>query len=222
MLTFRVLTLEDGGKLWRQLPAWWVGALKEPPDADRAVYQKLRDYLDRAPAAVAGQLVKAFQAQELQEEARIVSVFGLGAVDDLPGLAAALEAPLPSLREAGRFALRQWLGRSGDNDKQVYEYLKSKKNLGDARARLAIRWLHGLAERDQQPAALAQLLDGLADESLAMRELARWRLGEWFPPPEKAEYDPAGDPAQRSRAIEAWKATIPRALLPTGTGKGNG
>jgi pSer/pThr/pTyr-binding forkhead associated (FHA) protein len=215
MLTFRLLTQEDADKVWPQLAEWWAGALKEPTADTLAIYTTLREHLDRAPAAVADQLRKTRQARELKPTSQVAAVFGLGAVDDLSGLVAGLEDARPALREAAMIALRQWLGRDGANDRKAFDHLKGQKQFSDARARLAVRWLHGLAEQDQTADTAARLLEGLADPSLVLRQLASWRLAEWQPPPEgKANYDPAADAAQRGRAIQEWKESLPAELKP--------
>jgi hypothetical protein len=215
-LTFRLLGADaaEAHDLWPQLPAWWAGTIKEPQGEALAILKQLSAYVDQAPTSASEQLATAWKAGSLPALSQTLAVFALGAVDNLPALVDTLDDPRPAAREAGFTALRQWLGRDGDNDRKTFDYLKTRQ-FSEQRARSFMQWLHGFAESERRSAVVAGLLEGLADPSLAFRHLAAHRLAELAPPPEgKVNYDPAADPAARGRAIQEWRQALPPELKP--------
>ena len=101
-----------------------------------------------------------------------MSVFSLGAVEDLTGVLAALEnTRSAAVRQAARVVLRQWLGRSGDNDRKAHDYLVAQHEFSDERASQAVVWLHGLSESDHTRAAATRLLPGWRTRA--------WRCASW-------------------------------------------
>ncbi len=195
-------------------PPAWSGnppAATAEAKAARAAVGQLRQALEKsAPAAALKELLHGGEPAE-----RALAVYGLGALGDVPALAAALEDPRhPDVRQAAVGALRHWLGEKGINALRLSRVLTAAK-FTPGEARLVVQLLHSFsATRLARPEPYALLIDLLTNDRPAIRELAHWHLRRLVPAGNDIAYDAAGSPARREEAQKKWKKLIPDGQLP--------
>jgi hypothetical protein len=201
----------------RQLPEWWTRP--GPPTAAEAkpmvdavhnlvlVLSQLGGRLDSALADL---------RQDANPAARTLAVVSSGAIDDLRGLTAALEASQPDVRQAAILALRHWIGVDGRRDLQLYRFLQSDRGYTDHQAEDAMMLLHSFSSvAANRPETYDTLIHYLLHEKLSIRELAYWHLSRLVPAGAKdIPYDAAAPLAQRQAAFQKWKQLIPDGQLP--------
>jgi len=147
--------------------------------------------------------------------ARCQAVASLGALDDLPGLLAALtDKQHADVRRAAVLGLRHWTGRHVDNEKQLHEAL-GKAGYKANQATIVMQLLHGFFARQlAQPETYESLINFLQSDQLAVRELASWHLYRLVPTGRTIGYDAAASAAERAKAQAAWRKLIPEGKLP--------
>jgi hypothetical protein len=148
--------------------------------------------------------------------ARRIAVYGLGALDDLPGLIAALsDSKHADVRNIAVVALRHWIGRERGQDLKLYEAFE-KASFTPALAEVVVQLLHSFDETDlARPATYETLIDYLLSDKLAIRQLAHWHLERLVPAGKDIAYDVAGPAEERQQGYEKWKKLIPSGHLPS-------
>ncbi|MCI0639911.1 MAG: hypothetical protein L0Y72_19380 [Gemmataceae bacterium] len=148
--------------------------------------------------------------------ARYHAVRCLAALDDLSTVLEALDQPkLADVRLAAGGVLRNWIGRTRDNDYVLFELLKEKYKHKEAE--IIMELLHGLSEEEiKRPERYELLIDYLVNPNLVIRELGRWHLYALVPAGRNIPYS-ATDSAVRSAAEREWRRLIPPGQLPPAT-----
>ncbi len=149
---------------------------------------------------------------ELQADARRLdrrlALYSAGAIDDLDRVLAALEdAEKPEARDAAWTALLHWLGRKPEMDQQLRPYLR-ERGYADEDALIFIRLLRGADEGT--PTTYQFLLACLGHGRLPIRELANFNLRQLVAPALHVPFDPVAPEEVREKAIQAWKARLPK------------
>ena len=177
-----------------------------------AAVEKFRAARAENPAAA----VETFLASADPFEQRVALVT-LGATDDL----AALGRQLGAAKSLGAwdFAVavaRHWLGRGPGNDQKLYAALTSPaQGYSPAHAKIILQLLLGFTPDDAgQPETYEVLIDYLAHDAGAVRNLAAWHLVRMVPQGKVIAFDPAGTKADCDAAYRAWKKLVPAGQLP--------
>jgi hypothetical protein len=144
---------------------------------------------------------------------RVVAVFGIGAIDDLPHLIdAAGNADFRDVRIAAISAMRHWGALKPGNDIKLFTALEGKYRAGPAE--IVMTLLHTFGERERgDPLTYETLLAYLKHDKILIRELAYSHLVA-LDPDAKIAYDPGGPPAHRDAVVQKWKERIPDGKLP--------
>lgn len=196
-----------------QEPSW-----RKDPNLSKAVAD-----LDKrlSPTAAVDVVLTEIMAKEPDPARKILAIFSLGALGDLPNLVEALgDETQAGGRVTATVVLRHWLGQKPENDMTLY-HLLAKKYKSAATAERVMDLLHDFSEaKRRQPDTYEQLLWCLKSDNLAIRHLAQLRLLTM--PETKAiaptiAYNPAGGIEQREQAYDKWKAIIPDGKLPSKT-----
>jgi hypothetical protein len=194
---------------------------KRPAGADGkrmlAVLEQLDGYLAKAPPPAAlPKLSEALDRSPSQREAaagRMLVVYCLGALDDLPGLIKALGDPRhPEVRDTAVDTLRAWIGRGPGQDLALYDFLVKHEKYAPTLAETLLQLLHSPFD-DRLPETYEALIGYLRHEKLPIRELARWHL-QRLAPKIDIPYDAAASPEEREKAYQEWKKRIPDGKLP--------
>jgi hypothetical protein len=111
-------------------------------------------------------------------------------------------------------ALRHWSGRSAMHDVQMYKILLAQK-YRPGQAEIVMELLHGFSPAAaSRPETFEALIDYLAHDRQAVREMAAGHLYRLAPAGKAIVYDAAGTAEDRARAQTAWRKLIPRGQLP--------
>jgi hypothetical protein len=147
---------------------------------------------------------------------RLVGVTLEGAVDDLPGvLAALIESKHPEVRQHAVVVLRQWLGRGPGQTTKLYQALTTEGKYSKIQALTILQLLFGLREAEHANPGVYQLLIGYLNHGkLAVRELAHWQLVRLAPAGKDIPYDAAAPLAERQESMRRWQTLIPAGQLP--------
>jgi hypothetical protein len=161
------------------------------------------------------------EAQEAAErEGRYLSVLCFGALDLSDDLVAALANDHhPEVRDAAILTLRRWLGRDAAQREKLSELLNRKGyNKSEVGAILQLLRIPS-AEDFQVRSTYEFLLDHLASEKLAIRELSFWHLIRLTPRElvaanQLGQFDPAGPQEQREVVEKKWRKLLDDGKLP--------
>jgi len=147
---------------------------------------------------------------------RMLAVFGMGATDNLMGLANALrEAKHPDVWQNGVEALRNWISRAPGNDQILYNALLRVGKFPQAEADTVLQLLHSFGEDDLgHPEVYQTLIDFLEHDRLAVRGLAYWHLSRLVPQGEAFGYNPLDSKEKREAAVAKWRKLIPEGKMP--------
>jgi hypothetical protein len=205
---------EDTPHRLDKLPAWAEPDKNLPPAA-----QEKKAALERLRRLAAGKGPRAAIAEFLNSNNpydRRVAVLGLGALDDLKGLADALDhAQHPDIWENAALALRHWIGRGPGQDLKLFRMLTDEAKIPPGQAETILQLLHSFSDADRAKPETFELLIGyLNHDRLAIRGLAHWHLTRLVPAGKDIQYDPLAPEAERRRAQQAWKKLIPSGQLP--------
>jgi hypothetical protein len=205
-----------------------VESLRELPDwtkrfPSQSLQAKARQALENLSRALSGRepqphvdIVLASTLQSPEPTSRVLAVFCLGAVNDVPNLLDALaDEKHGEVRGTAAFVLKYWLNLKPENQEELKQILV-RKNFSADQAEIVVQLLRPLPLADlSQPATYEALIAYLRSDRLAIRELAFEQLQAVAPVEAKdIPYDPAGDSEQRNRAVTAWKKRIPDGKLP--------
>ncbi|MBI3410274.1 MAG: hypothetical protein HY040_18190 [Planctomycetes bacterium] len=147
---------------------------------------------------------------------RLVGATWAGAVDDLPRLMSALaDAKHADTREHAVIVLRNWLGRSPEQVRALYDSLIKEKKASPAQAKNVIHLLLGFTDEERgQPDTYQMLIHLLNHSALPVRELARWHLVRLAPTGRDIPFDAGAAAEERGRGVARWQALIPEGKLP--------
>lgn len=146
---------------------------------------------------------------------RELTVFGLGATDDLKTLLDALgDEQHPEVREAAIRVLQTWIAHKAGQDMKLYKVLEKK--YGEVSAETIMVLLHWFSKNElAEPATYDLLISDLKHNKLPIRQLAFMHLRMLVPEAaKKIPYDPAGASDQLEKAYDEWKKVIPDGQLP--------
>jgi hypothetical protein len=156
-------------------------------------------------------------ANDASPASRILSIFCLGSIDDLPVLLDILADCKESQVEkcvAAYLTLHCWLGQSAQNDRQLFDTLL-KRDVNEDDAVTVLRLLHGISdERRRDPATWQWLIGLLTAPNTTVAYLAYHHLYQAVPQGRDIAYDPHADAKQKKLAAEAWRKIIPDGKLP--------
>jgi hypothetical protein len=196
-----------------RLPERATAKARETPDAKKllAACEKLR------AAFVEKGVDKALKegVESNDPNLRLLSVIGLGAVDDLEGLGAALnDSKHADVRDNVIVVARQWIGRGPGQDAKLYQALLDK-GITPVHAEIVMQLLHSFGEAQLgRPETYETLIAYLNHPRVGTRELARWHLYRLVPEGKKIKYDAAAPEAERKKAQDEWKKLIPDGTVP--------
>jgi hypothetical protein len=168
---------------------------------------------EAAPGDTAAKLLGAKEPIQ-----RLAAVVALGALDDLPGLFAALgDAKQADVRDQAVLVLRHWLGRCPG---QTGKLLKALRDQGysEKHGRTIAQLLLGFNDEERaRPATYEVLLGYLNHSQLPVRHLVHWHLVRLAPAGKDIAFDAAAPEEARQGAIRAWRGVIPEGELPRRT-----
>jgi hypothetical protein len=157
---------------------------------------------------------------------RMVSIYGLTAIDDLGELLDILASEDPAHRldrDVAVFALRRWLSQSADRGRQIYDFkekqagaLMKMKRYSNGESATLLALLHDFSEeRRQEKETFEYLVESLNNPKVAIRELAYWHLIRLAGPVKvPVEYNAAAPKFERERAAAEWKKLVETGKVP--------
>jgi hypothetical protein len=207
-----------------RLPAWWTNTIdptNRPAVADAMLaLQDFHTQLSDKPDSVVDTILIQVRESDYAPH-RALGILFLAALDAVPFLVEGLENPRhPEVRGAAAFALRQWMSRNGDHDRELYRLLYEQRGYPREKAEIIMRLLHSVSEAEStRPETFATLINYLNHDNLAIRHLAHWHLTLLVPEAaKKISYDPAADTEKRQEMVAQWKKLVSAArALPRST-----
>ena len=196
-----------------KLPDWVTDTPGGPKVAEAC--EKFRKARADNPSAALEAFLRSADPVE-----RRVALVTLGATDDLGRLGKVL-AGAKDLDEwdFGVTVLRHWLGRCPGQDQALYGALQADGGMTPAHAD-QFYWPLAIdpdtAEDLKRPETYEVLIEYLAHDRPAIRNLAAWHLVRLVPQGKSIPYNPAGTAADAEAAYRAWKKLIPAGQLPPG------
>ena len=192
----------------------WAGKPKPTPQTEKlaAFRKKLREAISSKPV---GEVLDEFVNSDDPLERRI-AVLAMGALDDLPRLAAALRNNKhPDVWDNAVLALRHWIGRGPGQDMKLYNLLIESKKMTPVQAEIILSLLHSFGEEELARPDTYQLLIAYLDHDiLGIRGLAHWHLTRIYPDGKAFGYDPLAPKEERDLAVKKWKAVLNKGDLP--------
>jgi hypothetical protein len=202
-----------------QLPPEW-NTIPPPPQSDamRKASDSMRIALTELngvmtdKSAVEIKLMEALQSDK--QSSRMLAVYCLAAVDDIPDVLDALaDEKYLDVRMAAVVSLQQWLGRSKEQYKKL-EMLLEEKKYSPTQVDVMLQLLLGFTREQLKPETFQYMIQQLKHDKLAIRHLAIHFLQQVVPEGAKIGYDAAGPTDVRQRAIEEWRKLIPEGKMP--------
>jgi hypothetical protein len=199
-------------------PEWASAEIQKKLPADlRKELAQLPDFAGAGSVeeALARRLRSADKSKDAASDLRRrLAVYGMAAVDDLPGLTDALaDTHSPVTREAAIVALRHWIGRGPEQDRALYRFLVQHQKYPETLADTVMQLLHSPFDLDR-PETYDALIAYLRHSRLPVRELARWHLYRLVPAGRKIVYDAAASEAERQKGHAEWRKLIPSGTVP--------
>ncbi len=195
------------------LPDWAdpAAALSADGRKVRDAVEKFRDRRAADPVAAVDALLAS--ADPVEQRVGLVT---LGATDDLPRLGKELAAArTPEAWDFGVTVLRHWLGRGPGQDTRLYDAFRSEGGFTPAQARTAVQLLIGYGPDDlKQPETFEVLIDYLAHDKAAVRNLAAWHLARAVAKDKAVPFAPTATPADGEKLQRAWRQVIPTGTVP--------
>jgi hypothetical protein len=195
------------------LPDWADPAVKP---SDRALkvakaVEKFRAIRAEKPDAALKQFLDSTDPIEQR-----VALVTLGAMDELGTLGESLAgAKTVEEWDFGITVVRHWLGRGPGQDQRLYEILTAVRGYSAAQSKILMQLLFGFsATQLKAPETYQVLIDYIAHEKPAIRNLAVWHLVRLVPQGRVIPYTPNGTPAEAVKTQEAWKKLVPAGELP--------
>jgi hypothetical protein len=177
-------------------------------------------------------IVLTEEAGSDRQDHRLLAIYGLGALDQVPKLLDVLNDADPAHtvdRELAIFVLKRWRNRSLEQGKKLYDAknpdrgILHDKKYTPREAELLFTLLHNFTEKDAQRTETFQLLVGnLNNDKQAIRELCYWHLRrlsqpppQWkIMPPKIPPFNSAWTEDQRRTAIDAFRKLLDEGALP--------
>jgi hypothetical protein len=168
-----------------------------------------------ARAADPAKAFDAFLASADVAEQRVALVT-LGGLDDLDRLGQTLAAAKTLEQwDFGVTVLRHWLGRARGHDQRLYEVLVAGRAFTPAQAQTVVQLLFGFTPAEAaEPETYEVLIDYLAHEKPAIRNLAAWHLVRLAPAGKAIPFKPAATAAEAEECRAAWKKLVPAGTVP--------
>jgi hypothetical protein len=203
----------EGPRKLTKIPDWATDLAAQTiraKDARRRVERLRREMEKKGTTAP---LVEGLQDKDAAY--RVLAVFALGAVDEIPDVVSALEdRKNRDVRLAAVEELRHYLGRARGNLGDLFHFLRKNKFSPD-HATITLQLLFSFNARETaRPETYALLIDYLRHDRLGIRELADWHLRRLATDHPAIKYDPAGSDAELKKVQAEWKKKIPEGQLP--------
>jgi len=202
----------------KQLPSWAADLLDTPNGKPKAnhVTEALANLQRRLLGAASVPSALKDSLNHPDVSTRVLAIYGLGAIDALDAVMDAFgnERQFREVRLASMTAIRNWIGRGGDNQQRLFLALEKKYSSSTA-AEIILHLLNGFSQTQlQTPEVYANLIGYLKHPELPVRELAHYQLLLHVPEGKAIAYDPAGARGQRNLAVEEWRKLIPSGSIP--------
>jgi hypothetical protein len=176
----------------------------------RDVYNRLAKF-NAKPVADA---LKDFASSADPRDQMVAGVVS-SALDNLPGLLAALNVKDPQYRDRLIVVLRHWAGRDAKHLDALRQHLTKSAGFAAREADLVLFMLYGANETEL---ALPELYDHLIilllHKQPLIREMAAWHLYRLVPEGKDIVYDSQGTQQDREAAAKKWRDLIPAGDLP--------
>jgi hypothetical protein len=205
-----------GPRSLTRMPAWRE-AENNPDKAARAIREAATHVASQLADARDAAATLARDVDSDRSARRELAVYGLAAVDDLPGLVGALDNDHHAgVRRTAIDALQHWIGRAPGQDQDLFNYLVGRRKYTEGQAEIVLQLLHGFAPNEQdRPDTYESLVAYLQSRRLPVRTLAAWYLERWAPEDAKRiRYDPAAPEKERERDVEKWRRLLTERRLP--------
>jgi hypothetical protein len=190
-------------------PDWWTNkTLGRTPEA-KAMQSALYALSQRLVVKDTVDVILAETLSDADPANHVLAVRCLAAMQDFAGLLDALtdEKHLDVRLDAVE-SLRHILALDAANDDRLATVLK-RKNFSDAQAQIALQLLHGFTEQQwQNQATRLAVVEYLAHDKLAIRQMAHYLLVGLVPEGRKIAFDAAGAADQRQRGYEEWRKLV--------------
>jgi hypothetical protein len=163
----------------KQLPSWAAELLDTParkPKAD-SLPEALTNLQRRLLGAASIPSVLKDSLNHPDVSTRVLAIYCLGAIDALDAVMDAFgnERQFREVRLASMTAIRNWIGRGGDNQQRLFLALERKYS--SATAEIILHLLNGFSQKQlQMPEVYANLIGYLKHPELPVRELAHYQL----------------------------------------------
>ncbi|MBA4067748.1 MAG: hypothetical protein C0501_29420 [Isosphaera sp.] len=194
-------------------PPGWADPAPQTEDGKKAAAacEKFRV----ARAADPAKAFDTFLASADVAEQRVALVT-LGGLDDFQRLGQTLAAAKTLDQwDFGVTVMRHWLGRGRGYDQRLYEVLVAGRGYTPAQAQTVVQLLFGFTAGEVgEPETYEVLIDYLAHEKPAIRNLAAWHLVRLAPAGKAIPFNPSGTAADAEACRAAWKKLIPAGTLP--------
>jgi hypothetical protein len=187
---------------------------KEPADNQnvRAAAQAMKELgklVEDKPVGVA----LAETRRDAKGPTLVLSIFCLGAIDDLNGMISCMSDERGEVRWFANQTVRHWIGTKIDNDLRLYKTLQ--KTYTPLQAETIMKLLHGFPRDDWNKAETYDWLIGeLESKELTIRELAFYHLWTHVPEAQKIPYNPAAPLGERERGVDQWRKLFDSGKLP--------
>jgi hypothetical protein len=202
-----------------QLPDWADPTATRTEDGKKAAaaVERFRQARVENPGAA----VRSFldSADPVGQRVGLVTA---GALDDLDTLVRVIGGAKPLAQwEFAVTVLRHWLGRRPGQDQRLYDTLTSPaQGYTPTQAKIILQLLFGFSPDDlRQPETYEVLIDYLAHDQAAIRNLAAWHLVRMVPQGRAIPVRPAATRAEYEAAYREWKKLVPAGQLPPGPEK---
>ena len=196
-----------------KVPAWAVDA----PADDEALEETHRRFVPLRglihTKGVAGAIDELLASND--EILRRAAVILMGATDDLPRLAKAMQtAKHADVWDTGVRVLRHWIGREPGQDQKLYQAMLESK-VKPHEAETMVQLLHSFSKDDlAHPETYQVLINYLKNEQLGIRGLAHWHLVRLVPGGDKIAYDPLAPKDHAQRPLQSGTSSCRRGRFP--------
>jgi hypothetical protein len=187
-------------------PDWWN---PKPPALNRDLSFALDSHSRRLQTRDRVEVAFAEGVREPDLNVRLLAVRFLGAMDDPAKLLDCLaDERHTDVRVMAIEELRHLLGLNAQNDEKCRTLLK-QKNYSDAQTDTVLQLLHGFPlEQWTTPALKSTVVEYLASDKLAIRQLAHTLLITFVPEGQRIRYDAAATGDSRQRGYREWQRLV--------------
>lgn len=149
--------------------------------------------------------------------ARQLALRGYGAIDDMATIIERFDqdTTTPDFRVTCVDILRRWIALKRDNAYVLLDQLKKRYNKPGAALKIVELLHYPSRQQLDDPLTYENLIEGLNNPVLPIRELSAWHLYFLVPAGRKIAYSPTAPPMVREAAQNAYFSIVPRGQLPT-------